>query len=131
MTKIKENNGDDIGAAAASAARLPDEETLCEVAELFKLFADSTRIRILYALAAAGELSVTGIAEELEMSQSAISHQLRARPADPERRRKNMFYSRRRPMRTILGMGTNTPNNATRQFEKQKTEGIFMVDNTR
>ncbi|HHX54111.1 MAG TPA: helix-turn-helix transcriptional regulator [Clostridiales bacterium] len=110
MTKIKENNGDDIGAAAASAARLPDEETLCEVAELFKLFADSTRIRILYALAAAGELSVTGIAEELEMSQSAISHQLRllrrSRLIRVRREGKNMFYSLADDhVRTILGMG--------------------------
>lgn len=122
MMKINEKNGDDIFAAGIAdvenysiAADLPDEETLCEVAELFKLFADSTRIRILYALAAAGELSVTGIAEELEMSQSAISHQLRllrrSRLIRVRREGKNMFYSLADDhVRTILGMGIEHVN---------------------
>ena len=53
-----------------------DVETLYELAELFKIFGDSTRIRILDALAKK-ELCVQEIADELEMTQSAISHQLR------------------------------------------------------
>ena len=52
------------------------ENTLYDVAELFKNFSDSTRIRILYCLIEK-ERSVTEIAEYLNMNQSAISHQLR------------------------------------------------------
>lgn len=52
------------------------ENTLYDVAELFKNFSDSTRIRILYCLID-NERSVTEIAELLDMNQSAISHQLR------------------------------------------------------
>lgn len=55
---------------------IPQEETLLNLAELFKVFGDPTRIRILYALSA-GELCVCDIASVLNMSQSAISHQLR------------------------------------------------------
>ena len=53
-----------------------EEEALFEMAELFKVFGDSTRIRILYALFQK-ELSVTDICENLGMSISAVSHQLR------------------------------------------------------
>lgn len=53
-----------------------DEDTLFRAAELFKVFGDATRIRILYALAK-NELCVQDIADELAMTQSAISHQLR------------------------------------------------------
>lgn len=52
------------------------EDTLIEVAELFKIFGDSTRIRILYLLLNK-EKCVSDIAEELNMTVSAISHQLR------------------------------------------------------
>ena len=55
---------------------LPEEEKLYDLAELFKMFGDSTRIRILYALFEA-EMCVCDIAELLGMTQSAISHQLR------------------------------------------------------
>lgn len=55
---------------------MPDEETLYDLAELFKVFGDSTRIRILYVLFES-EMCVCDIAEVLNMSQSAISHQLR------------------------------------------------------
>ena len=54
----------------------PPEEVLYEVAELFKVFGDSTRIRILYALFG-NELCVGDIAEITNSTQSAISHQLR------------------------------------------------------
>ena len=53
-----------------------EEEALFEMAELFKVFGDSTRIRIFYALFQK-ELSVTDICENLGMSISAVSHQLR------------------------------------------------------
>lgn len=56
--------------------RLPDKETMEAIAELFKGFADSTRVQILYLLARQ-ELCVTEIAEKVAISQSAISHQLR------------------------------------------------------
>lgn len=53
-----------------------DEKELFEMAELFKVFGDSTRIRILYAMFNE-ELNVTDICQELNMSISAVSHQLR------------------------------------------------------
>lgn len=55
---------------------VPKEETLYKLADLFKVFGDPTRIRILYALAS-GEICVCDIADLLAMTQSAISHQLR------------------------------------------------------
>ena len=55
---------------------IPDENTLYGLADLFKVFGHPTRIRILYALSA-GELCVCDIASVLNMTQSAISHQLR------------------------------------------------------
>ena len=55
---------------------LPPEQTLSDLAELFKVFGDSTRIKILYALRQS-EMCVCDIAELLHMTQSAISHQLR------------------------------------------------------
>jgi ArsR family transcriptional regulator len=56
--------------------KMPKEETLYDLAELFKVFGDSTRIRILWALDEA-EMCVCDIAYLLNMTQSAISHQLR------------------------------------------------------
>lgn len=53
-----------------------DTEKLYDLAELFKTFGDSTRIRILYTLTE-GEMCVQDIADTLNMNQSAISHQLR------------------------------------------------------
>lgn len=53
-----------------------DDETLYRLSELFKIFGDSTRIRILHALSEE-ELCVQEIADRLSMTQSAISHQLR------------------------------------------------------
>ena len=55
---------------------LPDEDELYDLAELFKVFGDSTRIRILYVLFQS-ELCVCDLAEALQMTQSAISHQLK------------------------------------------------------
>ncbi|MDY2776765.1 MAG: metalloregulator ArsR/SmtB family transcription factor [Collinsella sp.] len=55
---------------------LPDEELLYDLADLFKVFSDTTRIKILYALMGR-ELAVGDIAEATCASQSAVSHQLR------------------------------------------------------
>lgn len=55
---------------------IPDIEMLFELADLFKVFGDSTRLRIMYTLFD-GEMSVGDIAESLNMEQSTISHQLR------------------------------------------------------
>ncbi|AUS96714.1 transcriptional regulator [Clostridium thermosuccinogenes] len=57
-------------------SKMPQEETLYDLAELFKVFGDSTRIKILWALDEA-EMCVCDIAVLLNMTQSAISHQLR------------------------------------------------------
>ena len=56
-------------------AKMPDTEMLYELAELFKVFGDTTRVRILYALSAQ-EMCVCDIANVLGMSKSSISHQL-------------------------------------------------------
>ena len=90
-------------------ADMPDEEILYDLAELFKLFADSTRIKILYVLFAS-ELCVCDIAQLLNMSQSAISHQLRAlkqaKLVRYRREGKQVFYSLADGhVRTILGQG--------------------------
>ncbi len=55
---------------------MPSDETLADVAELFKVFGDLTRVRIIFVLFQHEEC-VMGIAEKLNMTQSAISHQLR------------------------------------------------------
>lgn len=55
---------------------MPDEELLYDLAELYKVFGDSTRIKILFALYES-EMCVCDIAALLNMTQSAISHQLR------------------------------------------------------
>jgi ArsR family transcriptional regulator len=55
---------------------MPDDEVLYDLADLFRVFGDSTRIKILYALHDE-ELCVCDIANRLELSQSAVSHQLR------------------------------------------------------
>jgi ArsR family transcriptional regulator len=62
--------------AKAAAAKKKQEEMLYDLADLFKVFGDSTRIRILYALME-GSLCVSDISSELEMNQSAVSHQLK------------------------------------------------------
>jgi ArsR family transcriptional regulator len=76
--------------------QMPDEEVLYNLAELFKIFGDSTRIRILYVLFEA-EVCVCDLAEALHMTQSAISHQLRIlkqnKLVKSRREGKSVFYS--------------------------------------
>ena len=88
---------------------MPPEETLYDLAELFKVFGDSTRIRILYALFEA-ELCVCDIAQLLGMSQTAVSHQLRvlknAKLVQFRREGKTVFYSLADDhVRSIIGQG--------------------------
>ena len=64
------------GLAESVRRRLPDDETMAEVAELFKMFGDPTRAKILGCLQIR-ELNVGEIADVLNMSVSAVSHQLR------------------------------------------------------
>lgn len=56
---------------------MPSEEMLYDLADLFKVFADTTRIKILYALMD-GDMCVADIAEVVDVTQSAVSHQLRS-----------------------------------------------------
>lgn len=58
------------------AEQMPDEDTLIDLAELFKVFGDSTRIKILTALNV-GELCVCDISTAVGMTSSAVSHQLK------------------------------------------------------
>ena len=80
----------------AVRTQLPDEEQLYDLAELYKVFGDSTRIKILYVLFES-EMCVCDIAQLLSMTQSAISHQLRvlkqSRLVKFRREGKTVFYS--------------------------------------
>lgn len=75
---------------------MPKDETLYDLAELFKVFGDSTRIKILYALFES-ELCVCDIAQLLGLSQTAVSHQLRVLKNNKlvrfRKDGKNVFYS--------------------------------------
>lgn len=88
---------------------MPAEETLYDLAELYKVFGDSTRIKILYVLFEA-EMCVCDIAQCLNMTTSAISHQLRvlkqSRLVKFRREGKTVFYSLADDhVRTIIGQG--------------------------
>ena len=75
---------------------MPDETELDSLAELFKVFGDPTRIRILFVLFET-EVCVCDLARALNMTQSAVSHQLRilkqSRLVKNRREGKSMFYS--------------------------------------
>lgn len=90
-------------------AEMPEEDKLYDLAELFKVFGDSTRIRILYVLFEA-EVCVCDLAEALNMTQSAISHQLKilkqSRLVKSRREGKSVFYSLADGhVRTIIAQG--------------------------
>lgn len=76
--------------------KMPDETELYDLSELFKVFGDSTRIRILFVLFEA-EVCVCDLAKALNMTQSAISHQLRIlkqnKLVKSRREGKSVFYS--------------------------------------
>ncbi len=77
-------------------AALPGDETLYDLAELFKVFGDSTRIKLLSVLME-GEMCVCDLAQMLGLSQSAVSHQLRvlksAELVKFRREGKTVFYA--------------------------------------
>lgn len=83
-------------AVGRAALPLPDEEILYDLADLFKVFADTTRIKILFALMDQ-EMCVADIADIVGATQSAVSHQLRALKQAHlvkfRRDGKNVFYS--------------------------------------
>ena len=88
---------------------MPMEEELYDLAELFKVFGDSTRIRILFVLFEA-EVCVCDLAEVLHMTQAAVSHQLRilkqAKLVNARREGKSVFYSLADDhVRTIIAQG--------------------------
>lgn len=89
--------------------QMPDEDELYDLAELFKVFGDSTRIRILFVLFEA-EVCVCDLAEALNMTQSAISHQLKilkqSKLVASRREGKQVFYSLADGhVRTIIAQG--------------------------
>lgn len=86
-----------------------DDEVLYDLAELFKVFGDSTRIRILYAMFDR-ELCVSDLADRLQLSQSLVSHQLRILKSSKlvkcRREGKSIFYSLDDDhVRKIISMG--------------------------
>lgn len=87
---------DECRAEEVAAQGMPDEELLYDLADLFKVFGDTTRIKILYALME-GDLCVADISEIIGATQSAVSHQLRAlktaRLVRFRRDGKNIIYS--------------------------------------
>ena len=93
----------------AVTAKMPDEDELYDLAEIFRVFGDSTRIKILYVLFES-EMCVCDIAQLLNMNQSAISHQLKilkqSRLVKSRREGKAVFYSLADGhVRTIINQG--------------------------
>lgn len=89
--------------------QMPDETVLYDLSELFKVFGDSTRIRILFVLFEC-EVCVCDLAEALNMTQSAISHQLKilkqSKLVKSRRDGKQVFYSLAdEHVRTIIAQG--------------------------
>ena len=88
---------------------MPSEDELYDLAELFKVFGDSTRIRILFVLFEQ-DVCVCDLAETLNMTQSAISHQLKILKQNKlvkgRREGKSVFYSLADDhVRTIIEQG--------------------------
>lgn len=99
----------DSEVAARVRQQMPKEEVLCDLADLYKIFGDSTRIRILYVLFES-EMCVRDVAQLLNMTVSAISHQLRAlknaKLVKSRRNGKTIFYALADDhVRTIIDQG--------------------------
>lgn len=106
----------------AVRSQLPPEETLNRLAELFKIFGDSTRVKILYSLFES-ELCVCAIAELLGMTQSAISHQLKvlkdANLVTFRREGKTIYYSLADDhVNLIIAQGYNHITEGERRMKK-------------
>ena len=113
LMKQQETNSDFLAVHEDVVKRVldkqPAEEELYDLAELFKVFGDSTRIRILHALLET-ELCVGDMAQILNLSQSAVSHQLKilkdAKLVRFRREGKSIFYALDdEHVRNILSMG--------------------------
>lgn len=96
-------------APGGMCAGLPDDEVLYDLAELFKVFGDTTRVKILYALFES-ELCVNDIAQCLNTTPSAVSHQLRILKASKlvrfRREGKTVFYALDDDhVRTMIALG--------------------------
>lgn len=118
MTDNKKNKNEEICCEAECVHEqllkivnetMPDETELYDLSELFKVFGDSTRIRILFVLFEA-EVCVCDLAKVLNMTQSAISHQLRIlkqnKLVKSRREGKSIFYSLADGhVRTIISQG--------------------------
>ncbi len=107
MKKTPRHNHEAV--VAAVKEEIPSDELLCDLGDLFKIFGDTTRIKILYSLFES-ELCVCAIAELLGMTQSAISHQLKvlkdAKLVGSRREGKTVFYSLAdEHVRLIIGQG--------------------------
>ena len=109
---------------------MPDEERLYDLAELFKVFGDTTRIRILYVLFES-EMCVCDIAALLNMTQSAISHQLRIPeagppgPQPPGREDRLLLFGRRpRPHRHRPGHGAHR----RKAWEEKSMKKTYKID---
>ena len=91
--EIHEHHGEKI---AKRAEEMPDESTLYELSDFFKILGDSTRINILFAIDK-GPLCVCDIAELLGMTKSAVSHQLKVLRQSNlityKKSGKNVFYT--------------------------------------
>lgn len=105
-------SAEDVAEEAAidcAPIELPEDDVLDELADLFRMFADSTRIKILYALHE-NEMCVNCLADSVQMSQSTVSHQLRvlkdAKLVRARRVGKNVYYALDDDhVRSILSMG--------------------------
>ena len=86
----------DTNGSKGQPCEIPEFDVLFELAELFRVFGDSTRIRVMFTISD-NEMSVLSIAEALGMEQSAISHQLRVprqnKLVKSRREGKQVYYS--------------------------------------
>lgn len=103
----EEHNHDEI--IKKVQEKLPKDEILCDTADLFKVFGDTTRIKILFSLID-NELCVTAISTLIGMSQSSVSHQLKIlKDYNLVGRRRdgktNMYYLADDHVRTIIAQG--------------------------
>lgn len=104
-----DNNEIHSGLLKTVSEKMPDEDKLCDLSELFKIFGDSTRIRILFVLFES-EVCVCDLAAALNMTPSAVSHQLsilkRNKLIKSRRDGKSVFYSLADDhVRTIISQG--------------------------
>ena len=119
---MKKTMHDHTDALMAARGGLPQDELLCDLADLFKIFGDTTRMKILFSLFEAA-LCVHEITALLGMTQSAVSHQLKvlrdARLIDSRREGKTMIYFLADDhVRSIVGQGFEHITEETDTHEK-------------